>query len=422
MRCRDSVFLAGIVGLILVIGATFLMEPPVESISQDEGNSTDSFDVFNVAFISYDTSYEENNVLFEEIIEPEINNYTKNYGFDFTFDFTVIASNCGADTLEHIQGLKQTGTDMVIGSNCVACVAYSYMDYNEMILVSASKVQSSFSIEDDRMFEIYPPDQNTAPVVAAMIESWGITHPIMYQRGGQILDIVNERFMEEWKELGRMDPTIVTIEGDRSAFGLNYERLGNEIKTLVDSGVPYERICVITTMYELGDQLNQLSDYPETGKVVWFGTENTGSFSAPFNSSAAKQRGMFYPKAVVPESRMWNELKEKYAEFTGETADYVTATSYDAAWVIALTVMNTQSDDPVVLSEALRDVAFSHYGVTGWIHLDENGDRLPVSYEIYGYSEGDELTPYGSWDVSTYEVDWSDEAVAGIGLDRVAGS
>ncbi len=169
----------------------------------------------------------------------------------------------------------------------------------------------------------------------------------------------------------------------------------------------------------MADLIRRAEEYPETGKVIWFGTENTGRNSDPFNSSGAMKRGVFYPTAIVPDSRKWSELKSRYIELTGEEADYITATSYDAAWVIALSVINTQSNEPMVLREAFRDVAFSHHGVTGWIHLDENGDRMPVYYQIHGYSQGEELKTYGHWDSSSYEVTWDDEALASIGHYRV---
>ena len=404
--------------MVVISGATFFLRT-TQPTQNDEVNETDEFSVFKVAFISYDTYYEKNRILFEEIIEPEINNYTEINGFDFSFNFTVIASNCGGETNELIQELKKSGTDVVIGSNCVACVAYSYMEYNDMILVSASKVQSSFSIKDDIMFEIYPPDQNTVPVTVSMIESWGITHPIIFQRGGQILDFVNERFADEWRELGHGDPVIVNVGGEHKESSNDFVKLEDEILSLVEKGVPYERISVMTTIYELADVIERAEEYPETRKVIWFGTENTGRYSQPFNSSGAKRRGMFYPTVAVPDSRKWSELKTRYIELTGEEADYVTATSYDAAWVIALTVMNTESNEPSALRDVFRDVAFSHQGVTGWIHLDENGDRMPVFYQVHGYSEDDESKTYGVWDSSSYEVTWEDETLASIGHSRV---
>lgn len=387
--------------------------------TQPVGPPDVNFTTFPIAYIVHENYYRETDILFEEIIEPEINAYAEKERYGFTFDFKVISSNCGGGTLEVIQGLKLTGTEVVIGSNCVACVAYSYMENNEMILVSASKVQSSFSMKDDLMFEIAPPDHNTVPVCIAMIESWGITHPIMFQREGQIREKVNERFIEEWTALGKGEPSIVNVDMEDKTLSNDLETLENTIKTLLATGVPYERICVMTTLYELEDRFAEMDNHPETKKVVWFGTENTGRYSDPFNSSRSKVRGAFYPLAKVPESEKWEILKKNYSELTGQEASYVTATSYDAAWVIALTVMETSSNDTAVLTDTLSEVAISYNGITGWTHLDENGDRTPAYYGIYGYSEED-LTRYGYWDSSTYDITWDDEALARIGHTRVS--
>lgn len=410
----DAYLAMGAILLVIGIGVTYYSatpEPVVKIL-----NDTEPFSIFEVVFISYDMYYDRNVILFEEIIEPEINKYTEEKGYEFRFDFKVIASNCGGETNELIIELEKKGTDVVIGSNCVACAAYSYMNDNDMILVSASKTQPSFSMKDDMMFEITPPDQNTAHVTAAMIDSWGITHPILLKRGDKELDIINQNFVDAWEGLGHQKYSVVSRSGSKD-YVKCMSKLEDEIKSLVNDGLSYDEICVMSTFYETAARLEDTEDYPETRKVVWFGTENFGEISAPLNSSKAKEVGAFYP-LMTTNSGKWDTIKVEYEELTGESATQIIATSYDAAWVIALTVMSTESNDPDVLKASIRDVAFTYQGLTGWIQLDENGDRYNGCYEIRGYTSLNKPKIYGWYDAETFTVTWNDETLSEIGLTR----
>jgi len=57
------------------------------------------------------------------------------------------------------------------------------------------------------------------------------------------------------------------------------------------------------------------------------------------------------------------------------------------------------------------------HGISGWMALDENGDRMPQMFDIWGFYENPEVPEeylfrkFGSYDGRIIEVNWDDAAL-----------
>jgi ABC-type branched-subunit amino acid transport system substrate-binding protein len=84
-------------------------------------------------------------------------------------------------------------------------------------------------------------------------------------------------------------------------------------------------------------------------------------------------------KLEVLESKLKSRLHEP------RSATYP-ALAYDALWVAALMsekIMNNLNVDASNLRDLLTSTAQSHEGISGEISLNENGDRLDSSYDLW---------------------------------------
>ena len=67
-----------------------------------------------------------------------------------------------------------------------------------------------------------------------------------------------------------------------------------------------------------------------------------------------------------------------------------------------------------------------YYGLSGWMGLDENGDRLPNIYDIWGFYEDPDTGEYsfmkfGSYNGQSGTLRWDDDALANYaGITRPA--
>ena len=88
----------------------------------------------------------------------------------------------------------------------------------------------------------------------------------------------------------------------------------------------------------------------------------------------------------------WEWLASRYLEMTGVYPETVVGYDYDAAWLYALTLLEADSFERSVLAETLPKVGAGYRGVTGFVVLDEAGDRVNACYDVWGYVVEDGVT------------------------------
>jgi hypothetical protein len=93
---------------------------------------------------------------------------------------------------------------------------------------------------------------------------------------------------------------------------------------------------------------------------------------------------------------------------------------------MAKCILETGSTDAADIAETIIPTSHLTYGLTGWMTLDENGDRMPQIFDIWGFYEDPKTGEYlfrkwGTYDGRTLEVTWDDQALAEYaGLTRPA--
>lgn len=281
----------------------------------------------------------------------------------------------------------------------------------DMMLISSRSTQSLFSIEDEHMFRVCPPDQLTGQVLNKMLKSKGITHVAVLRRGDNWADEVYNGFTELWGT----DNILVDIRYSHDAinFGKELGEISDALSASVSNGVSIDDVGVIALCFaEIEPIVNEATSFPLLMEVAWFGSESTAWLdqSKYIDSISGFDRlGVYSPIYTVAGNNKWENLAERYQGLTGEHPDRDVGYDYDAAWLMALTIMESGSHDRKTLAEALPGVASSYVGATGMIGLDEYGDRDNAPYDIVGYVlENNETICLivGYYDGETQEVSW----------------
>lgn len=122
-----------------------------------------------------------------------------------------------------------------------------------------------------------------------------------------------------------------------------------------------------------------------------------------------------YSTSAAPTYSKFDEMSSRYSDLTGVDFTFYTSCTADAAWVLALSVLETRSTSgkPELLGTdviaVFPDVASRYFGYSGWCLLNEAGDRYSTDYDIWGYGYADEegyFIYYGYYNTLTGDVYW----------------
>jgi ABC-type branched-subunit amino acid transport system substrate-binding protein len=183
-----------------------------------------------------------------------------------------------------------------------------------------------------------------------------------------------------------------------------------------------ERVGVQTMYFDEGVVLvSQTGDYPNTREVIWMGTESSGRSQRMLDDGAGLQAalGGFSSLMTPAKSWKWERMDEEYFDLVAQPASFYTAADYDAAWCLALSVLEVGSVKADDVVEAWPDVPRNFWGASGWVDLDENGDRKPGIFDIWGFTgDGEDFTSYGQYNGIEIVVNWDDAVLAENGFTR----
>jgi len=370
------------------------------------------------------SALENTRILVEDIIEPDIAEYLALIGSDITIDF-VIKDNQGqtAIALENTQSFKAMGIDLVIGhgwsSQCMASL--SYVNENDMLLFSASSTASILAIEDDLLFRACPSDLVQGPILAEMWDTWGVDAVLTMHRADAWGDGLWNILEPFWGDIGIQNLGRIRYAGEAEEFS-NYLDQANELITDAISVYGADKVGMqFFSFDELRTIQDQAADYPNLINVIWMTAEGGGRSQMMLDEAGewATQTRHFSPFMAVDETNpRYIEIEEKYVELIGYSPGFYVTAQYDACRLLVESILQTDSIDALDIAEVLIPMSQEYYGLSGWMALDETGDRLPAKYDIWGFYEDPDTAgeylymKFGSYDGQTGALTWDDDALA----------
>jgi branched-chain amino acid transport system substrate-binding protein len=357
--------------------------------------------------------------VFEEIIEPDINEYVRKlprmrFKPDLEFEFLLEHGHSDPGIhLEKVQYFASIGVDLIIGGfwSSQAEYAMDYANEHQMLLISPSSTAPSLAISGDVLYRLAPDDTKQSSAIAEMIKSKGMNKVIVLHTVEFWGNWSCEYFVDQYEQ----------IEGEilgvlpYNASDPDYDALLDDAELLVtgsDVGV------VLFSGGEAADILAEAYYHGGVYDLPWFGGESTAMNQhilefAPEEAAHVK----LYSTLLAPDqSSKYREISVRYDAVLGAPPDYYSLNVIDAAWILAQTVLEARPSHPVKMDatdvmEVLPDVASRYYGYSGWTHLNEAGDRANPYYEIWGYKfEGGEgeFILSGFYDYPNDEIFWYD--------------
>ncbi|OYT31106.1 MAG: hypothetical protein B6U94_04330 [Thermofilum sp. ex4484_79] len=319
-----------------------------------------------------------------KLAEEDLNDYAKSLGLNVKFKFLFEDTQTIPErALSRLQSLVAQGVKVVIGPLASSEVKNikSFADSNKIVVVSPSSTAPALAVADDFVFRLVPTDIFQGKAVAKMIFSKGYKKVAVIYRKDTWGEGLFNAFKKNFEELG--GTVVGVVDYDPDAKDLSAEVL--RFSDIVKKGGEGTAVLLISFDDDGVMILNSAKNDETLTSAEWFGTDGTAYMDkivVQVGDVAVEVGGLKSTLFAPTQSEKWKTFKERYSSKFGLEPESYTLNSYDAAWVIALTIIQVGQYDGQKIAKALPSVAGSFFGVSGWTKLDKNGDRAGGDYEI----------------------------------------
>ena len=295
-------------------------------------------------------------------------------------------------SLERTESLFARGIEFIIGpqaSDSVASIK-DYCDSNEILVISPSSTRIGLNKPNDFLFRFCPSDLIQGPAIAMLIIDDGVEKVIAVYRddawGLGLHDATKDRF--EQPALG--GEFISSIGYDPDAPG--FDTIAASIDTAVTSAKSTYGADNVGVLYiafeEVVQFFTECSVYSSDGwGVKWYGSDGTAKSAdmiADMTTAAFSYSTVFVNPIFSPtRSPKFQKVESQVLADLGRSPDSYTYASYDIVWAIAYSLMVVDKYDAAAVRDVLFEVTDSLFGSSGWIILNEDGDRAPVDYDLW---------------------------------------
>ncbi len=348
--------------------------------------------------------------LIEEIIEPDLEEYTSKLGYKTKFRFLIDdAQGSASRHLEIVQGYSAMGVNLFIGGgwSSQAYASLSYCNDNDLLMFSPSSGSPLLAVPEDNLYRLCPNDTVQAKVIADTIISSGVNSVIVLQRGDAWADGIYNIFEPRYIEKGGKILKQIRYEPDLEVFSQPL-REAEEAFNKIHHSSKHKGILLLA-YDESAEILQQAKDYPIVCDYLWFGSDAT-ALSQKITQDVADQAAqvkLYSPYAAPTGSSKFNQLYDRYHNLTGQPLGYYSACTYDIAWILAQSILETQSTHTGDITRILPHIAGNYFGATGWTRLNKAGDRYNSNYQIWEYMPCEPwFNVSAEYDAITESVNW----------------
>ncbi|UNQ72653.1 ABC transporter substrate-binding protein [Infirmifilum sp. NZ] len=319
-----------------------------------------------------------------ELAVEDINAFAEQVGSPFRFRLLVEDTGTNPEQARaKIQALAAQGVQAVIGPMASSEVSQvkQFADANKIVVISQSSTAPSLAVAGDYVFRVVPSDVYQGRALARLVFSSGFRGAAVIYRNDAWGKGLFEAFAARFRELGGSVEAV--------AFDPNAQDVSGEVARLAEAASklgPSTAVVLISFEDDGIKVIQAAAQNPTLSKLKWFGTDGTARASkmaqqigAQLVSLGGLTSTVFQPGVNPLQSSFISKFRSRF----GEDPDAYSMNSYDAAWLVALSVMAAGQYSGEAIAKALPTVAQHYYGVTGNTALDQTGDRSAGDYAAW---------------------------------------
>lgn len=288
-----------------------------------------------------------------------------------------------AAALERLKALAGRGIRVVIGpySDDEAEACLTFADKNNILLLSPASSGPFLSKNGDNLFRFSPSDTYQAEAVTSLMRQEGVTTVVPLWRGDRHGDDLVVHVKARFKQLGATALPGTRFAPDRKDFTPILDDLVRQVAGAAAKTGGKGKVAVyFAGGEEIVPILRAASKRPELAAVPWYGCDTTAMLDPiakdPDSAAMAMRVRLASPRYGEGGANVYRQVEGRIQAKTDSFPDTEAVAAYDAAWVAFFTAQAAGgAGDFSRFKQLLPQICERMYGVTGWMALNEHGDR-----------------------------------------------
>jgi branched-chain amino acid transport system substrate-binding protein len=326
-----------------------------------------------------------------ELAVEDANRYAAGRGITFTAEVRDTRLEA-ARALSELQSLRQEGVQLVIGpqSSAELAAVRSYVDANEIIVVSQSSTAGSLALPNDRIFRFTAADSLEGVASAALMWADGVRHVVPAWRADAGNRGLHTATRGAFGARGGTVHTGIEYGETTTSFAATVATLGTQVRQAL-AGRPSGQVAVYLAGFdEVADLFAAAAADSVLASVRWYGADGIAQSAALLGRPAAVAfaERVGFPSAIFgldfSARETWQPVADRIRARSGVTPDAFALAVYDAAWVAAMAYLASPAGVEVdSLATRFVQAAGSYHGLTGWTALNAAGDRQYADFDFW---------------------------------------
>jgi len=323
--------------------------------------------------------------------EADINEFVQEANLPFTFKFYHEDTETKANvTLDKIKAFAAKGVKLVVGALDSADIRMisGYVNANKIVVIGTMSTVAELGVPD-YIFRPIPYDDMTGVALAKLVSELGYTHVALLVRKDPCDISIANRFAKDFT--GEI-LTRVEYAGGTREFSSELSALEGAIKPAVEK-YSSDKVAVVSLTWEDLALIYAQAQARDSAvlSVMWTGGDAIARSSVVIKDAGpiAVKVSTIAPMATAPDSSKKAALYKYVNEKIGETLDIYSLACYDSLWLGVLSILATGRYDGESIRKALPYIADNYFGPSGWIELNERGDRTALDVDFWAVKEVD---------------------------------
>jgi len=363
-------------------------------------------------------TFGENEKVAAEFAAKQINEFLKASGAKWTLKIISEDTQTKPDIcLAKVESLAAKGIKFLLGplSSAEVRAIKGYCDANKILAISQSSTAPDLAIPGDYIFRFCPTD--AAPggqgvAIARILCDDNKTYVIPVTRNDAWGVGLEEAAATRFKQLGGTVLEGIRYAPEAAEFTAEAKNLADKVTRAIAS-YGADKVAVLHISFEeVNAFFTAARKYDILWKVKWYGTDGTFGSGAMLEDPAVREFAMAvkYPCTMFAptHSPKWEMVRQNGKAVLGREPESYSYTAYDIVWAYAMSLLTVNKYDPTAVKAVLPTVTRLLFGASGWVDLDEAGDRKQGDYDIWQIAEISpgkyDWKPIGIWVTLTDSV------------------
>ena len=325
----------------------------------------------------------------------DFNEYLERHGVQWRMSLVVENSETNpVVALEKATSLKAKGIDIIIGPESSSSLRNikGYVDSNNMISISCCSSAPSLAIPNDFVFRLVPDDTNQSAAMARLLDQLGIEVIIPIWRDDPWGNGLGSATVSKFASYGGTSDEPIHYNPNTPDFSSSTSLLADHVRKYTDEYDKDKIAIVVFSFYEVLQLVQSASEHDILDDIRWFGPASIAKshdlVDDPIASRFTESTRFTAIAMGVPDNVISNRVYDHVFNTLGRVPSSFVQTSYDAPWLIGLSMLYSYTDDTTTIGNILPDVMASHVGATGSGKFNDAGDRAQANYDVWVVHDG----------------------------------